>query len=59
MVSEVHFNLYTVNYAQCQFQNSFPEGVAKTLHNSKGSPSKLKFYKAHLTGNDILNKRLL
>lgn len=59
VVSEVHFNLYTLNYAQVQLQNPLIKRLAKTLHYSKGSPSKLKFYKAHLIGDDILNKRLL
>lgn len=59
LASEVHFNLYTLNYAQFQLQNPLLKRVAKTLHDSKGSPSKLKFYKAHLIGGDILNKRLL
>lgn len=59
VVSEVHFNLYTLNYVQFQLQNPLLKGVAKALHDSKGSPSKLKFYKAHLIRDDILNKRLL
>lgn len=42
-----------------QLQNLLIKRVAKTLHNSKGSPSKLNFYKAYLIGDDILNKRLL
>lgn len=46
-------------YAQFQLQNLLIKRVAKTLHNSKGSPSKLNFYKAYLIGDDILNKRLL
>lgn len=53
------FNLYAPKYAQFQLQNLLIKRVAKTLHNSKGSPSKLNFYKAYLIGDDILNKRLL
>lgn len=32
VVSEVHFNLYILNYIQFQLQNPLIKRVAKTLH---------------------------